>query len=72
MSLLEIKQHLLQTRVSTLGNLAQHFKCDPELMRCMLGHWVRKGCLRQFFKTTACGSGCLNCKVDDYEIYEWV
>lgn len=72
MNLIELKQHFLETRVNTLGNLAQHFHCDPELLRCMLGHWVRKGRLRQFFKTPACGKRCTNCAADDYEIYEWI
>ena len=71
MSLLELKQHLMQTKVTTLGGIAQHFHCDPELMRSMLSHWVRKGCLRQFSKTPACGKRCADCSVLDYEIYEW-
>ncbi len=71
MSLLELKAHLMQTRVATLGGLAQHFCCDPEVLRCMLGHWVRKGCLKQFTKMPGCGKKCVACKVIDYEIYEW-
>ena len=72
MSLLELKQHLMQTRVSTLGNIAAHFHCDPELVRSMLKHWVRKGCLRQFSKKAFCGKSCTECKVTDVEIYEWL
>jgi hypothetical protein len=73
MSLLELKQHLMQSKITTLGNLAQYFHCDdPELLRSMLRHWVRKGCLRQFTKTPACGTRCAQCSDLDYEIYEWI
>lgn len=72
MSLLELKQHLMQARVCSLGTIAQHFRCDPELMRNMLSHWVRKGCVRQFSKTPSCGKRCGSCGVENYEIYEWI
>lgn len=72
MSLIELKQHLMETRVATLGSLAQHFHCDPEFLRSMLTHWVRKGCVRQLSKTPACGKRCSECSVVDYEIYEWI
>ncbi len=71
MSLLELKQHLMQSKVTTLGKIAAHFHRDPELIRAMLGHWLRKGCLR-LFKTGACGVTCSNCRVSDEEIYEWL
>lgn len=72
MSLLEIKQYLLQVKISSLGSLAQHFHCDALLMRQMLQHWVRKGCVRQFDKTLTCGQKCMRCNQQEYEIYEWV
>ena len=72
MSLLDVKQHLIQVKITSLGSIAQHFHCDAELMRNMLGHWVRKGCVRQFSKTPGCGERCGKCNVLEYEIYEWV
>lgn len=71
MGLLELKQHLIQAKIASLGSMAAHFRCDPIFLRSMLAHWVRKGCLRQFSKTPACGKRCVNCDVSEYEIYEW-
>jgi hypothetical protein len=59
-------------RISNLGGIAQHFHCEVELMRQMLRHWVRKGCVRQFAKTPGCQDKCGHCSVAEYEIYEWV
>ena len=72
MSLLEMKEHLMQVRVATLGSIAQHFHSDPELIRNMMGHWVRKGCVRQFSKTPSCGEQCVQCSGVEHEIYEWI
>lgn len=72
MSLLAVKQHLQQVKIASLGRIAEHFQSDAELMRHMLGHWVRKGCVRQFTKTPGCGKHCAQCGTKEYEIYEWV
>lgn len=72
MSLLDLKQHLTQVKMASLGSIAEHFHCDAELMRNMLSHWVRKGCLRHFTKTAGCAKHCAKCAVADYEIYEWL
>ncbi len=71
MSLLALKQHLQEVKMASLGKIAEHFKCDADLMRDMLKHWVRKGCVRQFSKTPGCGKQCGQCKISEYEIYEW-
>jgi len=72
MSLIAIKRHLMQVKVATLSSLCTLFNADPETVRCMLSHLVRKGCIRQGLKTPACGSKCFKCPSVSTELYEWV
>ena len=72
MSLLDIKQHMKQVKIATLASLCHFFNKDQELVRIMMKHWVKKGCIRQCMKTPACASRCFKCEVKDIEIYEWV
>lgn len=72
MNLLEIKNYLMRVKIASLSSLCTYFNCDSELLRNMLGHWVRKGCVRQCKKTANCGSKCVQCSPLLTEIYEWV
>lgn len=72
MGLIEIKQYLMQIKVASLAHLCQYFNCESDLLRSMLCHWERKGCVRKFAKTPACGGQCHKCDVAVTEIYEWV
>lgn len=72
MSLLAIKQHMLQVRMASLSNLCQVFKADAAMLRCMLSHWIKKGKIRQCLKKPACGSKCFKCPTENIEIYEWL
>ena len=72
MSLLAIKEHLMQVRIATLGSLCSVFKAEPETMRCLLKHWVCKGRVRKCLKEPACGSQCFKCPTSMIELYEWV
>jgi len=72
MSLLDLKKYLMQVKIASLSSLCIYFNCDSDLLRVMLQHWVRKGCLRQFNKTAACGVKCTQCIPAMTEIYEWV
>lgn len=72
MSLLEIKQYLMQVKIASLATIRSHFNCDSELLRQMLSHWIRKGCVRQCLKTPSCGTKCQQCSPMVTEIYEWV
>lgn len=72
MGLLEIKQYLMQVKVASLSHLCAYFKCDSEVLRNMMCHWQRKGCVRKFTKTADCGKKCNQCSVPTTEIYEWV
>lgn len=72
MSLIDIKNHMMQVKITSLGNLCSLFKADPDVIRCMLMHWIRKGKVRQCMKKPACGSKCFKCPTMTVEIYEWV
>lgn len=72
MNLLEIKNYLMRVKVASLASLSAYFNCDSDVLRNMLSHWVRKGCVRECIKASACGTKCAQCKVPTIEIYEWV
>ncbi len=72
MSLLAIKQHMMQVKLTTLGNLCALFGVEPETMRCLLSHWMQKGNIRRCAKKAACGTKCQQCPVTSTELYEWI
>lgn len=72
MSLIEIKSYMVRVRMASLASLCAFFQTDPDTLRCLLAHWVRKGNIRQCQKTPACGSKCFKCPILSTEIYEWI
>jgi putative ferrous iron transport protein C len=73
MSLIAIKQHLMQVKIASLATLCTHFNnASPDVLRDMLGHWMRKGKVRCSAKTLLCGKKCVQCPAEQVEIYEWV
>ena len=72
MSLLAIKGHMTEVRMTTLSSLCLLFNIDADRMRCMLQHWIRKGKVRQCLKKPACGTKCFKCPTATNELYEWV
>ena len=68
--LTELKGYLAERRGASLSEIARRFATEPDALRPMLDHWIRKGKLRR-----AAGSGCKgchSCAAADIEIYEWV
>lgn len=72
MSLLDIKRHMMQVKITTLSSLCMLFKADAETVRCLLRHWIVKGKIRQCTKKPDCGSKCFKCPSAMVEMYEWV
>lgn len=72
MSLIAIKQYMLQVKKATLDGLCRQFNAEPDTMRCLLQHWIAKGKLRQCMKKSACGTRCFQCPSAMTEMYEWV
>lgn len=71
MGLLEIKQYLMRVKMASLASLCAYFNCDSALLKQMLAHWERKGCVRQCAKI-GCGTKCAQCPSASTEWYEWV
>ena len=72
MNLLELKNYLQQVKIASLAKICAHFNCDSDLLRNMMGHWLRKGCIRQFTQSPGCGKTCMKCVPPTVEIYEWI
>ena len=72
MSLMDIKQYMMRVKVATLANLCQLFNAEPDTLRCMLNHWIKKGKIKQCIKKPACGSQCFKCPTTSTEMYEWI
>ncbi len=70
--LLEIKKYLANKEQANLQELAFHFKQQPEMIRCMMPHWVRKGKATMVAKPPGCGSKCFKCQPAAIETYRWV
>lgn len=71
MILLDIKQYLIQKQVANLQEIAWHFKQQPEVIRVMLHHWIRKGKVEIAPKPKVCGSLCTQCEPSIAEVYHW-
>ena len=72
MNLVEIKHYLMRVKISSLAGLCAYFKAEPDNLRQLLNHWLRKGCVKQCMQTPACGTACGKCAPAKTEIYEWV
>ncbi len=71
MILSDIKKYFSQNTTLDLQTLSLHFDTEPDAMRGMLEHWIRKGKVRkQIVKN--CAKGCSICDPTGMEIYEWI
>jgi len=52
-------------------DIAHHFDTEPEVVRGMLDHWVRKGKVRHI-QGVACNKGCCRTDPVNLEIYQWI
>jgi len=74
MALSEVKRYLTERKVAPLNDIALHFDMEPDAVRGMLGHWIRKGRIR-LHQDEGCrnGGGCSGCGEHVVkEIYEWL
>lgn len=67
--LIELRDYIeVRGRVS-MRDLAWHFQTEPDAIRGMLEHWIRKGRIVREAACPPCGSGCCNCDTELTEIY---
>lgn len=79
--LLDLKAYIERHNQVSLRDLALHFHLEPDALRFMLDHWIRKGRVKRLDFTPDCGCGCgtkrkatscNGCGVEDsFEIYAW-
>lgn len=69
MILIEIKNYIAQKNTATLQELSFRFQRDPELMRQMLQHWIRKGVIIKLDAPVGCGSRCTQCRPEIAQEY---
>lgn len=68
--LIAVKNYMTRQGVTSLQQLALHFQVEPDAMRGMLEHWIRKGRVR---RQAACHrSACSGCDPAVTECYWWV
>jgi hypothetical protein len=72
MILSKIKHYLADRGQATLVDIALHCDADPDAVRGMLEHWIRKGKVEMRLANTACGSSCSSCNSTTVEIYFWL
>ncbi|MGF1614627.1 MAG: FeoC-like transcriptional regulator [Gammaproteobacteria bacterium] len=72
MILTDLKEYLRERRQAPLMDLVYRFDVEPEALRGMLAHWIRKGNVRRQVGAGVCSTGCGKCDPEALEIYEWV
>jgi hypothetical protein len=68
--LIDIKSYLAGRGPASLSEIAVSLSADPEAIRPMLDHWMRKGRIRRLGTAARC-HGCTSCALADLEFYEW-
>jgi DeoR/GlpR family transcriptional regulator of sugar metabolism len=70
MILSDLKSYLAERKRAPIGDLASRFGSEPDAIRGMLAHLMRKGRVRRLDSGAVCG-GCQKCDAFALEIYEW-
>ena len=68
--LTDLKSFLADRHAASLTEMAHRFAMEPDALRPMLDHWIRKGRVRRSGGSRC--QGCVGCAAADVEIYEWV
>nr|VFK32980.1 MAG: FeoC like transcriptional regulator [Candidatus Kentron sp. MB]VFK35712.1 MAG: FeoC like transcriptional regulator [Candidatus Kentron sp. MB]VFK77451.1 MAG: FeoC like transcriptional regulator [Candidatus Kentron sp. MB] len=70
----ELREYLRSHGQAAIIDMAYHFDREPDAIRGMLEHWIRKGRVRKLPQGTACNSNsnCHKCMPETVEIYEWI
>jgi hypothetical protein len=69
--LTDLRRYLQQRGQASLTDIAYHLDAEPDAIKGMLEHWIRKGRVRRHEAGAAC-SGCSKCDAAKMEVYEWV
>lgn len=71
MSLIELKNYLIERQTATLGEIANFFAADPIIVRSMLDIWIHKGKVTCYSapKCSGCNQVCSSNAM--VEIFQW-
>lgn len=68
----EVKRYLSERKVAPLKDIAMHFDMDPDAIRGLLDHWIRKGKVKLISSEDCQGKCCGGCSEHQTkEIYQW-
>ncbi len=69
----EVKRYLSERKLAPLSDIALHFDLEPDTVRGLLEHWLRKGRVRIHREPGCKSGGCGGCGEHvDREVYEWL
>ena len=71
MILSEVRTYLAERGRVPIGDLVNRFDADPDAIRGMLAHFIRKGRLRKLENPAGDCGGCSKCDAFSLEVYEW-
>lgn len=71
MILSDLKSYLAARRRAPIGDLVNRFDAEPDAIRGMLEHFIRKGQARRLDGSEDTCGGCQKCAPLASEIYEW-
>ncbi len=71
MILSDLRTYLRERGQSSLQDIALHFDTDPDALRGMLDHWIRKGKVSRMTNASCASGGCTQCDPAAVEIYAW-
>jgi len=68
-----VKHYLSERKLAPLSDIALHFDLDPDAIRGLLSHWIRKGKVRLHQDEGCQIDGCCGgCGEHPKEVYEWL
>jgi len=70
--LIDVKNYLSQKQTATLQELSLHFQRDPDFIRQLLSHWIKKGIISPAEKPIGCGTRCTQCRPEIAQVYRFI
>jgi hypothetical protein len=67
--LIELRDYVMERGRVSMRDLVCRFEKEPEAIRQMLEHWIRKGRIARESGCPPCGAGCCKCDPELTEFY---
>ncbi|MDA3786801.1 MAG: FeoC-like transcriptional regulator [Deltaproteobacteria bacterium] len=72
MDLILLRNHLRERRITTLQDIATHFKTTADAITPMLAIWEEKGKVQKHAGNLGCQKGCCQCDPAAITSYQWL